>query len=117
MRKARMDNRASLRVPDDWWGLGVKRVERIVKAHGSGVRLTNLTYDYDPVRCKFRINGMGAYRILARSQRSLRQVVSAIQSAVVNETLGAKEVDRLAIQAMRTWRAEAAKRRALKRKR
>jgi hypothetical protein len=101
--------KASCRIPDDWWGLGVGNVTRIVKQ--CGARVSNLTFEYDPIHDQYRITGIGTYRIIATSEKQLRHVKNAIRQAVQAANVDSKELDRIAVESMRLWRQEARERR------
>lgn len=68
-------------VPDDWWGLTKKEVEQIVKQYrpGTAARLTNEDHEYRGSHEDFQITGVGKYRIVARSKKGLRRVLTAIR--------------------------------------
>lgn len=68
-------------VPDDWWGLSKAEVEKIVKQHrpGTAARLTNEKYDYRGTHGDFQLADLGKFRIVARSKKGLRRVLTAIE--------------------------------------
>ena len=68
-------------VPDDWWGLSKAEVEGIVKQYrpGTAARLTNEKYEYRGTHGDFELTDLGKFRIVARSKKGLRRVLSAIR--------------------------------------
>lgn len=97
--------RVSFEVPDDWWGLGVGRVKRLIRTYGRRIKADNLTLEWFGPG-KYKIIGIGKYRIFADSQKTLNRVHDAIHRACLDAEFSPEEQDRRAVQSIRLWRAE-----------
>lgn len=97
--------RVYFEVPDDWWGLGVERVKRLVRIYGRSVSADNLILEWSGPG-KYKIIGMDRYHISANSRKTLDRVRDAIERACLNAKLSPEEQGRRALDSMRLWRAE-----------
>ena len=97
--------KVSFEVPDDWWGLGVERVKRLIRIYGRDAKADNLILEWFGPR-KYKIVGIGRHRISANSRKTLNRVRDAIQRACLDAKLSPEEQDRLALESIKLWRAE-----------
>lgn len=72
-------------VPDDFWGLSLIEVKKIVKRH-PGCVLSNKQMEYDGSHDRFNVTGLGGqFKIKAPSDKKFRAIKTSIADARRNQ--------------------------------